>query len=422
MKSKQKNTPVTHSFAAPKNGIQVRKGGLARNNASAPFKPTTVAGVMSGTSADGIDVALVRISSKKIVLLAHSSFPFDKKTKAAILAAMDARSTSTADLARLHWRLGELYGDAIVSTQKQHRIQAQLAGVHGQTIYHQATTETFLGTPLRCTMQIGESAEVATRTGLPIVSDFRTSDVAVGGQGAPLVPIFDRAVFAHKKHNRILQNLGGIANLTALPASSDTTLAFDSGPANMLIDANMQRLFQRAYDRNGATAARGLPNQAIVDTLLREPYFSLHPPKSCGREEFGEAYVTRFLTLCKKKKLSSTDIIATATLLTSQSILHAYKIFVWHFLGQNAPLAIATDYIVAGGGAYNRTLMQQLRNGLTPLGITVSTTDDHGIPSQAKEAMAFAYLAWLRWHQLPGNLPAATGATRPMMLGKVTLA
>ncbi|MBS1814293.1 MAG: anhydro-N-acetylmuramic acid kinase [Acidobacteria bacterium] len=384
-----------------------------------------VAGVMSGTSADGVDVALVRVTpredaSPRLKLLGHAAFPFPKKLREAVLAAMDSPAISTADLARLHWRLGEVYGDAVGQAQQQLGVRAQLVGVHGQTIYHQGAAQKYLGKPLRCTWQLGEAAEVAARTGLPVVSDFRPSDMVVGGQGAPLVPMFDRVMFAHAKRNRILQNLGGIANMTALPAASHETLAFDSGPANMVIDACMQRGFGRKFDRNGAVAVKGRVLQSVVDSLLHEPYFAALPPKSCGREEFGEKFVDRFIKLCGRTEKQ--DIIATATAFTAQSILDAYRNFVWPFLGQRAPLADGTDYIVAGGGAGNATLMRMLRDGLEPLGIRILKSEDFGVPPQAKEAMAFALLAWLRWNQLPGNVPGATGAKREAILGKVTLA
>lgn len=389
------------------------------------MKSMIVAGVMSGTSADGVDVALVRITprdgaSPKLKLIGHADFPFDKKLRSAILAAMNAPSIATAELARLHWRLGEVYGDCVAQAQKQLGMRAHLVGVHGQTIYHQGKAEKYLGKPLRCTWQLGEAAEVAARTGLPVVSDFRPSDMVAGGQAAPLVPIFDRVVFAHPKLNRVLQNLGGIANMTAIPAASDEALAFDSGPANMVIDACMQRLFGKKYDRGGAIAARGKVLQPIVDKLLQDKYFSAQPPKSCGREEYGEKYVGRFLKLCGRAQKQ--DVVATATALTTQSILDAYRNFVWPFVGQRAPLADGTDYIVAGGGAENKTLMRMLRDGLEPLGVHMLYADDFGVPAQAKEAMAFALLAWLRWNQLPGNVPSATGASREAILGKVTLA
>ncbi|SEB42778.1 anhydro-N-acetylmuramic acid kinase [Terriglobus roseus] len=390
-------------------------------------KPMIVAGVMSGTSADGVDVALVRIApskdngAPKLKLLGHAAFPYPRKLREAVVAAMDAKSISTADLARVHWRLGEFYGDTIVHAQQQLGVKAKLAGVHGQTVYHQGTATRFLGDPLRCTWQIGEASEAAARAGVPVVSDFRPADMVAGGQGAPLVPIFDRVFFSHRKRNRVLQNLGGIANMTAIPAGTSDLLAFDSGPASVVIDGCMQALYGKTYDRNGATAKRGRVIEDVLQRTLKLPYFSATPPKSCGREEFGGAFVTRFIADCRKNGAQDTNVIATATALTAESILHAYRTFVWPFLGQRAPLADATDYIVAGGGANNTLLMNRLRAGLAPLGITVSTTADHGVPAEAKEAMAFALLAWLRWHKLPGNVPSATGATRDAVLGRITL-
>ncbi|MGI4853729.1 MAG: anhydro-N-acetylmuramic acid kinase [Janthinobacterium lividum] len=386
---------------------------------------------MSGTSADGVDVALVRISAPsqqaeagtdpKLKLLGHIAFPYPKPLRAAVLAAMDASAISVAELARLHWRLGEFYGDAVVEAQTQLGVKAALAGVHGQTIYHQGVPAKFLGQPLRCTWQIGEASETAARAAMPVVSDFRPADMAAGGQAAPLVPIFDRVFFAHKKRNRVLQNLGGIANLSALPAASQDLLAFDSGPASVVIDGCMQTLYGKAFDRNGAIAKRGQIVRPVLDNALRLPYFSASPPKSCGREQFAGTYVRSFIADCKAANAQDADIITTATAFTAESILHAYRSFVWPFLGQRAPLALATDYIVAGGGANNLTLMRMLRAGLEPLGVAVSTSDEHGLPTQAKEAMAFALLAWMRWSGLPGNVPEATGAARPAMLGRITL-
>ncbi len=396
---------------------------------STPAKPIIVAGVMSGTSADGVDVALVRISAAKslstphprLKLLGHVAFSYPKPLRDAVQAAMNADAIRTADLARLHWRLGEFYAGAIAQTQHQLGLRPALVGVHGQTVYHQGTPGKYLGKALRCTLQIGEASEIAMRTGIPVVSDFRPSDMAVGGHAAPLVPMFDRVFFSHAKRNRILQNLGGIANMTALPAGSDALIAFDSGPASVVIDGCMQALFGKAFDRNGAIARRGQVIRPVLEKALRSRYFSAPLPKSCGREEFGGAYITRFLAACKKAGGRDADVIATATALTSQTILHAYRTFVWPFLGQCAPLASATDYIVAGGGAHNLTLMRLLREGLEPLGVSVSTTDEHGLPAQAKEAMAFALLAWLRWEGLPGNVPSATGASRAVPLGRITL-
>lgn len=400
-----------------------------RTSSTTATKPKTmiVAGVMSGTSADGIDVSLVRISATpdprkpRLKLLGHESLPYPAKVRQAVLAAMDSSSIATSELARLHWRLGELYGDAVRAAQDRFGVRVALAGVHGQTIFHQGAPAKYLGQPLRCTWQIGESSATAERIGLPVVSDFRTSDMAAGGQGAPLVPMLDRVLFAHPRRNRILQNLGGIANMTAIPAGSSDLLAFDSGPANVVIDSCMQRLFGRRYDRNGAVAARGRILQPVVDAALQLPYFAAPAPKSCGREEFGQAYTDRFLTACREHSTIDADTISTATALSAQSILHAYRTLVWPFLGQRAPLADATEYIVAGGGTRNSTLMAQLKRGFEPFGISVRTSDTLNMPAQAKESVAFALLAWLRWHGLPGNVPAATGAQREVLLGKITL-
>jgi len=382
-----------------------------------------VAGVMSGTSADGVDVALTRIvpragNTPSIKLLAHDHFAYPAPLRRAVLAAMDARGISTAELARLNWRLGEFYADAVAKTLARHKIKADLIGCHGQTIYHQGAEEKFLGKPMRCTWQLGEPALLAARNRIPVVSNFRPADMAAGGQGAPLVPMLDYVLFRDAKRNRILQNLGGIGNLTVLPAGSplEKIFAFDTGPANMLIDACMQRLFHKPFDRNGATAANGWIIRPIVDELLREPYFTAKPPKSAGREQFGEAYAIRFLKLCKAHKAQPEDMIATATALTAWSIAAAYKRFVLPKINSSAK----TEFIIAGGGTRNETLMTLLTLSLEPFGCTVRTTDSLGIPSQAKEAAAFALLAWLTWHCEPGNIPTATGAKRPAILGSIT--
>jgi anhydro-N-acetylmuramic acid kinase len=392
-------------------------------------KSMIVAGVMSGTSADGVDVALCRIrpaatpnDTPRISLIGSAEFRYPKPLRAAVLAAMDAKSMSVANMSRLHWRLGEVYADAAAATAEQFGEKIHLIGCHGQTIYHQGTPAKYLGSNVRCTWQIGEPSVIAERLRTPVVSDFRPADLAGGGQGAPLVPILDYTLFRSRRVNRVLQNLGGIANLTAIPAgaSVEDVMAFDTGPANMVIDASMTRLFGKPFDRNGATAKRGVANQSILNQLLRDPYYSAPPPKSCGREEYGEAFVDRLLSPCRKAKLKDADIIATATALTAQTILDQYRRFVWPHLGQKAPMAFSTEYVVAGGGAKNATLIAMLRDGLAPLGVRLRQVDELGIPAQAKESVAFALMAWLTWHNLPGNVPSATGALRPVILGKVT--
>jgi anhydro-N-acetylmuramic acid kinase len=336
---------------------------------------------------------------------------------------MEGDAVPVAGLARLNWRLGELYADAVAATVAQTGIEPELIGLHGQTIYHQGVAERFLGRATRATWQTGEASVVAERLRVPVVSDFRPADLAAGGQAAPLVPMLDFCMFRHAAKNRILLNLGGIANLTAIPAggSLDDVLAFDTGPANMLIDAVMARSFGRTFDRGGKVGARGTILDDAVAALLRDPYFAALPPKSCGREQFGASYLARLLKLCGSAP--SADIVATATALTARSIRDAYARFCWPHLGQRAPLARATELIVSGGGARNAFLVELLRDGLEPLHVKVSGSAEmgpRGIEPEAKEAAAFALLAWLTWNRRPGNVPAATGASRQAVLGKVS--
>ena len=380
-----------------------------------------VAGIMSGTSADGIDVALCRISAARprprIELMRHRAFPYPATLRKAVLAAMDARNTSAAQLARLNWRLGEAYGDAVQAAAQGYALD--LVGCHGQTIYHQGIPKPYAGRSIACTWQLGEPALIAAAVHAPVVSNFRPADMVAGGQGAPLVPQLDATLFAHPRRARVLQNLGGIANLTLVPpgGSLDQLIAFDTGPANMVVDALAQKLFGKSYDRGGRLAAAGTAHESVVTALLRDPYYHRPPPKSAGREQYGAAFVERLLSLARRQRLSPHDILATATALTSRSIALAWRQFVAPSIGE-----VAVDYIVAGGGARNLTLMRMLGADLAPFGCRIQTTDDHGIPSEAKEAVAFALLAWQTWHRLPGNVPAATGAARPAILGQITYA
>ncbi|CAN5470682.1 anhydro-N-acetylmuramic acid kinase AnmK [soil metagenome] len=391
-------------------------------------KAMVVAGVMSGTSADGVDVALCRISAPaveggvpRVKVLGHVGFAYSKAMRAAVLGAMDAKAASVADLSRLHWRLGEVYAECVAKAEQQFGVKAALVGCHGQTIYHQGVAAKYLGAPVRATWQMGEPSVVAERLRVPVVSDFRPADLAAGGQGAPLVPMLDYVMFRSAKVNRVLQNLGGIGNLTAIPAGAavDGVMAFDTGPANMVIDACMERLFGKGYDRGGAVARRGRVLLPVVEGVLREGYFSALPPKSCGREEFGEAFVSRFIAACRKAGATDADVIATATGLTAASVVDAYRRFVWAHLGARAPLA-KTEFIAAGGGVKNATLMGMLREGLEPLGVKVRGMEELGVAAQAKEAVAFALLAWMTWNRMPGNVVSATGAARAVVLGKVT--
>jgi anhydro-N-acetylmuramic acid kinase len=385
-------------------------------------KTMTVAGIMSGTSADGIDVAVVRIAPgklrPKITLLAHEGFHFPSPLRRAVLAAMNATSTSTAELARLNWRLGIAYTEAVEETLKRHNVKLDLIGCHGQTVYHQPRAATYAGRRFTCTWQLGESAVLATTLGIPVVSNFRPADMAVGGQGAPLVPLLDYALFAHPKRGRVLQNIGGIANLTAIPAGAgpDAVIAFDNGPGNMVIDALAQQLYGKKFDRNGAFAAKGVVLKPVLASALRNAYFQIRPPRTAGREQFGREYAAKFLAACKKRSDKPEDALATATAMTAETIAASYKQFV------RRKMKGGVDYIVSGGGARNHTLMAMLAARLEPLGCELAASEEFGLPVEAKEAAAFALLAWQTWHHLPGNVPAATGATRPAILGQVTYA
>ncbi|WP_158941339.1 anhydro-N-acetylmuramic acid kinase [Granulicella sp. S190] len=392
------------------------------------MKSLVVAGVMSGTSADGVDVAICRISpalaaggTPRIKLLGHLGVAYPKTLRAAVLAAMDADAISVAELARLNWRLGEMYAEVVARAQEKFGVKVGLVGCHGQTVYHQGAAEKYLGRPTRATWQMGEASVIAERLRVPVVSDFRPADLAAGGQGAPLVPILDYCMFRSAKVSRVLLNLGGIGNMTAIPAESglDGLIAFDTGPANMVIDACMKRLYECEFDRRGAVARTGRVLQDIVQKILKEEYFSALPPKSCGREQFGEMFVSRFIAMCRKAGTQDEDVIATATALSAASIAQAYRRFVWGHVGQAAPLS-PVEFVVAGGGTKNALLMSLLTAELEAMGAKVRLMEELGVPSQAKEAVAFALLAWLSWNGLPGNVPAATGATRALVLGKVT--
>jgi len=382
-------------------------------------KPMIVAGVMSGTSADGVDVAVVRIERGKRIslkLLAHEAFPYPAGLRRAVLAAMNAKSTSTAELARLNWRLGLAYADAVKTAAERHGSKIDLVGCHGQTLYHQGRAEQYAGEKFSCTWQAGETALIASELKVPVVSNFRPADMAAGGQGAPLVPLFDQVYFGDTKRGRVLQNIGGIANLTAIPSSSemDEMLAFDTGPGNMVIDALAQKLFGKPYDRNGAIAAKGRVLKPVLVRMLRNPYFRLTPPRSAGREEFGREYAAAFLTACRSESRKPEDALATATALTVESIVQSFRQFVWPLM-TGSPI----DYIVSGGGAKNATLMKLLAESLEPQGCVLTTTERFGLPAEAKEAAAFALLAWATWNRLPGNVPSATGAKRLAVLGQI---
>jgi len=398
-----------------------------------------VAGVMSGTSADGINVALVEIVSdgtgaspvphkgrtrktgagahrSTITLLGHAEFPFPSPVRQMILKTMNADSASVADLARLNFLLGELYADAVAKTARKHRVKLDFVGCHGQTIYHQGEAARVFGHKIAATWQTGEAAVIAARLGVPVVSDFRPADIAAGGKGAPLVPFFDYFVYRDVRVGRIAQNIGGIANLTAIPAGASLrdVIAFDTGPGNMVIDAVMQQLYGRRYDRDGKIAASGQVLEPVISRLLRAEFFRRKPPKTAGREEFGREYVRRFLKLCGSAEKA--DVMATATALTARSIRDGLRRFVVRGRGRYQ------EMIVSGGGTNNATLMAMLQDELAAMKLALRRSDEFGIPSEAKEAAAFAVLAYETWHGRTSSVPSATGAKRPAILGKISYA
>ncbi len=381
-----------------------------------------VAGVMSGTSADGIDVALVRLLGRgfrtRLELLCHHAVPFPLNVRRTILAAMNARFARVADLARLNFLLSELYAEAIRAACAKAKLKIDLIGCHGQTLYHQGTARPYLGRDIACTWQTGEGAIIAARTGVPVVSDFRPADMAAGGTGAPLVPFLDYLLYRHPRRGRIVQNIGGIANFTAIPAgaSPEQVVAFDTGPGNMVIDAVTERLFGKPFDKDGRIAARGQALEPVLARLLRAPFFRRTPPKTAGREEFGREYVREFVRMCGRA--NGEDVVATATALTARSIGGAATMFLLPRNGKAPVRQFFHEMIVSGGGSRNRTLLRLIAEQLP--GVELRTSDDLGLPSEAKEAVAFAVLAYQTWQRLPANIPAATGAERPAVLGKIS--
>lgn len=367
---------------------------------------------MSGTSLDGIDVAIVDIQGRRIRPVAFQSTPYEERVRKAILGVSNT-TTTTAEIARLHFLLGQLYANAVHQTCRRARIplnSIQLVGCHGQTIYHQGEKAPFLGRSVATTLQLGEAGVIAEQLGVPVVSDFRTRDMAAGGKGAPLVPYVDYLLFRHPKRGRVALNIGGIANVTGIPpnAQPEDVIAFDTGPGNMVIDALAAELTQgrEHFDRDGYIAARGGLDRRLLNRLLADPYYRQHPPKTAGREQFGAEFIARF-----KKHFPLQDLITTATALTAATIALGIHRFV-------EPRMRVDDVIASGGGVHNRTLMAYLQAFLPNLRITRS--DEFGIDPDAKEAVAFAVLAYETLRRRPSNLPSATGAKHAVVLGKIS--
>ncbi len=379
-----------------------------------------VLGMMSGTSADGIDVALARIESAPPHLRAKLenffAVPYPAPVRRAILRVAEGQPTTTAEISEMNFLVGELFARAALDACRKFRVppaRIALIGSHGQTIYHQGHPSRFLGHLVASTLQIGEPSAIAARTGVPVVADFRPADMAAGGQGAPLVPFVDYLLYRDARRGRVALNIGGIANVTVIPrgARASDVFAFDTGPGNMVCDALAWKFSggRAAFDRGARMATRGKPLRRVLDRLLADPYFLENPPKSAGREQYGNAYVERLLALAHGARTE--DVLATATLLTPLSILDALHRHVF-------PRARVDEVIVSGGGAHNPLMLAQLAAGLGR--IPLRRAEELGVSEDAKEAFAFAILAYETWHRRPANLPSATGARLPAILGKVS--
>jgi anhydro-N-acetylmuramic acid kinase len=426
-------------------------------------KPMLVVGMMSGTSADGIDVALARISGAppnlNAKLLGHSSFRFPSALRKEVLRVAEQQPISAGELSQLHVRLGHIYADAILAACKNFRVTPSrigLIGNHGQTIFHQGQPVPYLGARTASTLQIGDGSVIAARTGITTVSDFRPADMALGGQGAPLVPFADYVLYRHPKIGRVSLNIGGIANVTVIPAGArpDQVFAFDTGPGNMLIDALVSHFThgRQRFDEDARMARNGSINRPLMKALLQDPYLKLKPPKSTGREYYGATYAKKILALARRYNVKRDDLIRTVTTFTAVSVSDALHTFV-------LPTHKVEEIIVSGGGAQNPVLIEALhvltltpprklfsgvdrrgavfvsmvipgpgpRHKPSPLPkdvtlFTIHRSSVFGIPEEGKEAFAFALLAYETVHERPANLPSATGARGPAILGKISYA
>jgi anhydro-N-acetylmuramic acid kinase len=388
-------------------------------------KALRVIGLMSGTSADGIDVAIARISGAppnvRAKLKHATSISFPAPIRESILRIANGGPTSSAEISELNFVLGNLFGDAVIRACRKFRVplpSVALIGSHGQTIFHQGNASVIRGRRhIASTLQIGEPTVIAARTGITTIGDFRPADMAVSGQGAPLVPFVDYLLYRDAKIGRVALNIGGIANVTVIPpgAKPKEVFAFDTGPGNMIIDALMQHYSagKLRYDFNAEFAITGAVSSELLNLLMHDPYLRSRPPKSAGREQFGEAYANKLVTWGSEHGARPADIVRTATAFTALSIVDAWHRFI-------SPRAKIKQLIVAGGGAHNPLIMAQLSATLD--GVEVMTSANLGVPEDGKEAFAFAILAYETFHNRPANLPSSTGAKRNAILGKVCYA
>jgi anhydro-N-acetylmuramic acid kinase len=387
--------------------------------------PRLFCGLMTGTSIDGVDAALVEFSADEnrhhLRLLSHFTKPFPDGVENRLASLAQSKSTTTADVSLSNAGLAEIYADAVREACSRAGVAVQSlngVGTHGQTIWHQPQPATFGGHAVRSTLQIGSPSALAQHLGVTVVGDFRTADVALGGQGAPLAPMFDYEFLRRKDENVVALNLGGIANITILAAGAAErdVIAFDTGPSNLLIDAATLKFFGKRYDAGGTIGLAGRVLPRFLDALKEEPYITQAPPKSTGRELFNAEYLERALQFTYFDAQPAEDVVRTATEFTAWSIAENIRRFALEVKFTNS---LPTRIIASGGGIHNLCLMRALQRELPDA--MLSTTDEVGIPADAKEAMFFAYFAYRTLGGLHSNMPSVTGASKEAVLGSICL-
>ncbi len=364
-------------------------------------------GLMSGTSLDGIDGAIVEIKPDfSCNFIEGHSINYSAQMQAKIKKLFSYR-ISPKFLCEMNFLIGEYFAKCAMELINKTKLNPDLIGSHGITLYHNPLNKNFENFSLKSTLQIGEGAVIAERTGITTICDFRVQDIAAGGEGAPLVPFADKILFGNSSINRAILNLGGIANVTVLSTNCDI-FAFDTGPANMLIDGAMRKLFNKNFDKNGKIAKLGKINNNLLQKLMQNKYLYISPPKSTGREIFGEKYLEKILSTTND---TPENIIATLTMFTAKSIKQAFTDFIY-------PKSTIKEIILGGGGAYNKTLKENLSKEFEPE-TKIKTHEDYGISNKYKEAIAFALLAYCTFHNIPNNIKTATGAVKEVILGKI---
>lgn len=378
-----------------------------------------VVGLMSGTSMDGIDAALVKVKNNgidtELELINFHTIPYHQQLRNELIEISQPGKGSVDKICRLNFVVGEYFADAVLEICKLSSINissVDLIGSHGQTIHHLPDLVEYFDKAIRSTLQIGEPAVIANRTGCVTVANFRTADIACGGQGAPLIPYFDYLIFNSDKLNRVILNIGGISNITILKKSGtvNDVLAYDTGPGNMVINALMDVFYDKEYDKNGSKAMQGMISDELLSSLLKHSFFDKQIPKSTGREEFGDSFVRQILAMSGELKLKHEDVIATATELTACTISQSLKF-------SNLPIEDVNQLIMSGGGIYNQALIGSLSKKFYNSEILI--TDDFDILGDAKEAMCFAVLANEIISGNKANLPSATGAKAAAILGSI---